>query len=169
MSKVFIVYGEMGMGKNFVGELIAQHLDLDFVDGDSLLPRHMAEKVKSFKPFTAEEIREYVELHITPFLITRGSSGLVFAQALYRSEHRQYIEEALEEVGLETVFVFIPTHSLITHLSRLLSRPRGLMWAIFGLLNKPFFQKSGATNHITILNNSTKEVLLDRISKIKWH
>lgn len=168
MSKVIIVYGEMGMGKNFVGELIAQHLKFPFIDGDSILPSHMMAKVKKFKPFTAEEINDYVERHIVPFLLTQSDNGLVFAQALYRSEHRQYIEEALEDAGIDVVFVHIPTHSILTHLSRLLSRPRGIMWVLFGLLNKPFFQKHGTANYVALLNDSSKEVLLDRISKINW-
>lgn len=169
MNKIIIVYGEMGMGKNFVGDLIAQYLKLPFIDGDFILLSAMLEKVRRFKPLTAAEIDNYVKTIVVPFLVGNSKlGGMVFAQALYRAEHRQYIEEALEEAGIEVVFVLVPTHSIFTHLSRLLSRPRGIMWAIFGLLNKPFFQKDGTTNYIELLNDSVEEVILDRISKIKW-
>lgn len=166
MNKVIIVYGEMGMGKNYVGERIAKHLNLQFVDGDSLLPPSMLEKVKKFKPFTTAEIDGFVNDHLLPFVLKEAKVGLVIAQALYRQEHRNHITKQLVQAGIEVEFVLVAANSLFTHLERLWSRPSGLLWMLYGLINKPFFQ--AGEPEVAIDNSGNEDSLNNQIENLFW-
>lgn len=171
MSKVFVVFGEMGIGKNFVGELLAQRFKVPFIDGDTMLPPELEAKVKKFMPLTPAEVDSFVKDHLVPGMIdllkVQNDPGMVLAQALYMREHREYIAKAIKRMGLTPVFVYIPVHSLLVHLSRLWSRPRGLYWALYGLVNKPFFQKPSLLEALYVYNDTNREALIERIAQLE--
>lgn len=166
MNRIIIAYGEMGVGKNYVGERLADELGVKFIDGDSLLPPSMIEKVNAFKPFTLAEIENFVKVHLTPAILREAKNGVVVAQALYRQEHRDHIARALALAGFKAEFALIST-GLLTHLSRLWSRPRGFLWMMYGLINKPFFQV-GLPN-IVIDNGNNLSNLLEQIDSIVFN
>ena len=143
MKEVIILFGEMGAGKNYHGERIAEEYEYHFLDGDTLISPEMAERVKKFKPLTPEMIRSFVrdlgdEIHDR--LIFDDISGLVVAQALYSNEDRRFLSDYLIVLGYNVKLVWV-TVPVWQNIKQLFSRKRGLRWIIYWLMNKPWFEK----------------------------
>jgi len=146
---IYVLFGEMGIGKNYVGERLARHLGCRFFDGDLALPPDLKEKVARIRPLSKSEIDRFVTRHLIPFMhgiavVVEGEgSDAVVAQALYMRKHRQQVVDALG--GPENVkLIHLPSPSFLMHMGRLLGRRRGIRWMLLGLLSKPFFQKPRA-------------------------
>lgn len=138
---IYILFGEMGIGKNYVGEKLAEYLGCEFFDGDDVVPKHMAEKVANFKPLSLSDLDDYIQNYLIGAIQMKAADGkdLVVAQALYRREHREALLEAFRM--LEVLMVYLPAPSFRTHMRRLLKREDGWKWVLWSLFNKPFFQK----------------------------
>ena len=151
---LYVLFGEMGVGKNYVGERLAEHLKCDFFDGDEVLPESMRKKVESFKPLFLEDIDNYVDNFLIKAINDRAYRGqnLVVAQALYLRQHRDRIERKLSHH--DVVMVYLPVPSRITHMRRLFSRKNGLRWAIFGAFNSFFFEKPTGHDVRVIVNKN---------------
>lgn len=150
---LYVLFGEMGIGKNYVGERLASHLGCEFFDGDLVVPPSMVEKVVNFKPLSYEDIHQYVHKNLIPAIAEKVKPGesLVVAQALYMREHREAIQERLHDRNPQ--LVYLPVTSRLTHMKRLYSRDRGALWAAYGLWNSLFFQKPEDSCHV-ILNET---------------
>ena len=51
----------MGVGKNYIGERLAEHLGCPFYDGDESLPRAMKYKVENFQSLTLDEVEGFIK------------------------------------------------------------------------------------------------------------
>lgn len=146
---LYVLFGEMGIGKNYVGELLANHIGCKFFDGDLAVPETMAKKVANFRPLGADDINDYVGNHLIPAINERFDTHLVVAQALYREVHREMI---MSTFGRRKVkLVWLPVVSHVSHFKRLLNRENGWKWIAYAMANKPFFQKPKGNARI-ILN-----------------
>jgi gluconate kinase len=139
----------MGVGKNYVGERLAESLECKFLDGDIFVPKKMANKVARFSPLSQEDIDNYItehlipgiEKHLQPQSQSQPQQDLVVAQALYRKEHRDQIQRHFgQEENCKFILITAP---LLTNLKRLLKRDKGFRWVVYALLNRPFFQSEG--------------------------
>ena len=149
---IYILFGEMGVGKNYIGEKLAEHLDCYFFDGDEALPPALKEKVSNFKSLTLDEIEDFVRDDLIPEVEAMAGKAkpcgcgcgrdlggdMVVGQALYRADHRKIIAEYF---GSRVEWIYIEPPSFFTHMKRLLSRRRGIRWMLLGLASKAFFQK----------------------------
>jgi gluconate kinase len=140
-KKVIILYGEMGSGKNYQGERLAKSLGFEFFDGDLALPAYLVERTRNFKPLTPEMVNDFVYIDLL-FAISgkvRRSKGIVVAQALYLREARDLLGTQLKAAGFDVEFRLVKV-PFLQNLRQLLSRPRGNLWVLYWLANKPFFQ-----------------------------
>jgi len=160
---IYFLVGPMGVGKNYVGKQLASNLDCEFVDGDDFVPQAMAKKVSRFKRLSMRDLNNFVLEHLIPAIETLHSEheNIVVAQALYRKGHRALIKD---KFGDDCVFIHIKV-PLLTNIKRLLSREKGLRWALYGLINRPFFQSDGLkysadndTDKVFTLKRSTNEI-----------
>jgi gluconate kinase len=146
---IHILFGEMGAGKNHVGELVARHLGCPFFDGDTVIPEAMAKRIRGFGRLTKGDIDGFVRDHLIPAIWDRAVAydhvsrmsriaDLVVAQALYRRANREEIALAMRG---QARFIEVRVPSILTHMRRLLGRERGLRWAMYALVSKPFFQR----------------------------
>jgi gluconate kinase len=137
---IYILFGEMGVGKNYVGERLAKHLECEFFDGDTVIPKPMAKKVNNFKFLSPSMIEDYIRNHLLVEIRKKlKGKDLVVAQALYRKAFRNEVLKGLK--GEEVKLVYIPAPTFPVHMKRLLKRRRGPRWMVFCLMNKLFFQK----------------------------
>lgn len=144
---IYLLFGEMGVGKNFVGERMARQLGCPFLDGDDAIPDWMMWKVERFRILLPDELDRYVAEHLLPAIWSRHEPGmdLVVAQALYRRRHRRMVIEW----GLghargsmpPVVPVWVRPPSLAEHARRLLGREHGPRWLMYAMVTKPFFQR----------------------------
>lgn len=137
---IYIVFGEMGAGKNHVGMRLARHLGCRFYDGDDALPWLLKKKVERFESLTLRDIEVFVSDYLTPRILLKANhSDVVVAQALYRQKHRDLLDQLL--VRDHNVFwIHLKTPSNWTHARRLLGRPNGWRWFLLGMLSKPYFE-----------------------------
>ena len=82
-----VVMGVSGTGKSTVAEQLAEELDCEFIEGDSLHPRHNIEKMEHGIPLTDED--RWPWLHAIAELISvkshDGTSTVVTCSALKRT------------------------------------------------------------------------------------
>jgi gluconate kinase len=140
MSDIIILFGEMGSGKNYHGEKLAKKLGYTFFDGDIVVTSEMAEKVSKFKPLSRDIIKNYRRVLAEAIKEKAAqANGLVVAQALYSNQDRYYLHGFLSTKN-NVKFIWIKT-SFFKNLKQIYSRPKGLRWVLYWLMNKPFFQK----------------------------
>lgn len=140
---IVILFGEMGGGKNYHGTLLAKHTGANFLDGDTVAPPAMVEKVVNFQPLSREMVFDYIHNHLAKAIVEKANNspaGLFVAQALYLNEDRLLLQETLENMGFIVDFVWIKP-PFWQNLKQLLTRPKGWRWVIYWLMNKFFFQK----------------------------
>jgi len=138
---IYFLVGPMGVGKNYMGKQLAANIGCEFVDGDTFISPEMAKKVASFKRLSLKNLDNFVTKRLIPGIEKHVKrigflSDLVVAQALYRKRHRDLVRK---HFGEDCVFIEIKA-SLLINLKRLFTRKRGIRWALYGLLNRPFFQ-----------------------------
>lgn len=137
---IYILYGEMGCGKSYWGRKLAFALSCDFVEGDSLLPHYLKDKVDNSKLLTKEEVQEFYTNVVSPYLFNlrlhseREKKDFVFSQALYSRKGRMLIKARL---GNQVRFIRVHA-PLLRHLSQLKSR--NLRWIFNALVSRPWFQ-----------------------------
>jgi len=137
---VIILFGEMGAGKNYWGSYLSKLNDMPFFDGDDVITPEMAERVSKFQALTPEIIGAYIEDLIYDISYRATEKGLIVAQALYSDDNRKLIYSLLTQQGFNVQFYWIKT-SFWRNLKQLFSRPRGLRWIVYWLMNKPYFEK----------------------------
>lgn len=137
---LYVLFGEMGVGKNYVGEKLAAYIGCEFLDGDSVIPKATMEKVKNFKQLNVNDINDYVKINLIPAIEKKleENANLVVAQALYRKEHRGLLEKYFGSKNIKLIWLPIIDH--FSHLKRLFKRPNGTRWILYMLGNKLFFQ-----------------------------
>jgi gluconate kinase len=141
LDQITILYGEMGCGKSYFGRNIAKVWGLEFLEGDSLAPPEMVDRVKNFRFLPQEMLNKFIHVHLFEGIVkaAAGPRRLVVAQALYNRESRARLRRQLEAVGFKVAMVHIKT-PFWRNLRQILRRPKGFRWAIYWLLSKPFFQ-----------------------------
>jgi gluconate kinase len=141
MKEIIILFGEMGAGKNYHGERLAQCKGYSFYDGDLSATPEMIEKVSQFKSLSRTIIFHFVN-RLCANIIEKASlsNGLVVAQALYFDEDRKYLQYTLSRLGYTVRFKWIKP-SLWRNLKQIYSRPQGGKWAQYWLMNKFWFEK----------------------------
>ncbi len=85
MDGYIILVGMMGAGKSTVGKILAENLNLPFVDSDTLIERRLGRKIDSFfKNYGEEAFREhehntFAELEPEPGVLSTGG-GVVLRE-----------------------------------------------------------------------------------------
>lgn len=141
MKTVYIFFGEMGSGKSYCGSRYAEKHGFKFFEGDSVVTPRMLERVRKFKSISEEILEEYMDVLADAIADQMDDcDNLVVSQALYRDEDRKSMITFLQCLGyqVEMWWVQIKWHR---NIQNLLTRPSGWKWALYWLINKPFFQR----------------------------
>lgn len=141
MKTVYILFGEMGCGKTYCGSRYAKRHGFKFFDGDSVITPRMLERVSKFKAISEDILEEYMDVladSIADQMV--DNDHLVVSQALYRNEDRESLKIFLECLGYQVRMWWVQV-SFWRNFQNLLTRKDGWKWALYWLINKPFFQK----------------------------
>jgi gluconate kinase len=142
MKEVIILFGEMGSGKNYWGEQLAEEYGYQFLDGDTILSPTMVERVKNFQPLTPKMIEDFVcDLGdaVDDRLDYQDVGGMVLAQALYTNKDRCFLRDYLTKFGYDVKLCWVKV-PFWQNAKQLFSRKRGLRWIMYWLMNKPWFE-----------------------------
>ena len=95
---IYFLFGEMGSGKSWLAERLAEEMDITYLEGDHSLPSYLIDKIQGRRILTVDEVEDFVRHYLIPDIQKALVTGdLVVSQALYRREHRQIIERAIDE------------------------------------------------------------------------
>lgn len=161
MSHIIILFGEMGAGKNFLGEKIAKRLGYQFIDGDVFATPEMVKRVSKFKLLNRTIVCKYVMELFFQILPLAINNNLVIAQALYSDEDRVYLEKYLGNAGHKISFKWIKPN-FWQHMKQLYSRPKGFLWVLYCLINKLFFERPKLHYSEIIKNNKNAYNFLEK-------
>lgn len=141
MKSIIILFGEMGTGKNYWGEKMADELGYTFFDGDTVVTQEILERVQKFKALNRQMIEKYINRLCEEVADrTDVAPGLVVAQALYFDEDRKTLGLFLRSLGYNVRFKWVRA-PFWRNLQQIYSRNNGLRWVLYWLMNKPWFQK----------------------------
>lgn len=156
---IILLFGEMGSGKSYLAKSCAPP-EMEFVEGDELVPEYMREAVGKFKPVTADMRKGLVKnLKYTVAKIARDTAGMgvVVSQALYRDEdRRELLDYWHNECCFAVTAYYVKTGSRWQNMRQLLKRPNGWRWVAYWLGSKPWFQEP-THSHIVLRNNGAKQ------------
>lgn len=155
---VHIFMGEIGAGKSYCGAQFANEHAFPFLEGDDFVPPEMAKKINLIIPPPEAVVANFVRHNLVQAIIGFAKSNpsaraVVVSQALYRNKHRGILTSALTKAGFEVEFYWVKC-GLLQHARQLFSRPKGLGWLWFWLINKPFFQPP-THPHSLLMNTAT--------------
>ncbi|MDR3492457.1 MAG: shikimate kinase [Gammaproteobacteria bacterium] len=98
MSNLIVLFGKIGAGKNFVGNILAEYFDFYFWDADEALTSEMLECIKLKQPFTPQMRNQLVNLMIEHISLLKSKyANIVVAQALYKEANRQSLRLSFPE------------------------------------------------------------------------
>jgi gluconate kinase len=142
-QNITIFFGEMGCGKSYCASRYAEKHGFPFFEGDDVATPDLVARASKFKPLTREIITKYVRVlgdAIIGVANYTEAPTLIVSQALYSEEDRCFLMGYLQEHGFNVRFWLVRC-AWHRNVRNLLTRPKGLRWVYYWLINKPFFQK----------------------------
>jgi carbohydrate kinase (thermoresistant glucokinase family) len=85
-----VIMGVSGAGKSTIAELLAEHLDLPYVDADDLHPRSNVDKMAAGVPLTDDDRWPWLAL-VGDALAAASATGLVIACSALKRAYRDAI------------------------------------------------------------------------------
>ncbi|MCA1737043.1 MAG: gluconokinase [Actinobacteria bacterium] len=92
MKPLLVVMGVTGSGKSTIGELIASHLEVPFIDGDSLHPASNVAKMAAGNPLSDDDRWPWL-VAVGKTLARSNGSGMVVACSALKRSYREAISE----------------------------------------------------------------------------
>lgn len=108
-----VVMGVAGTGKSTIAALVATHLGVDLIEGDSYHPRHNIEKMAAGQPLTDEDRRPWLETlaALVDSEHRAGRSAVLACSALRRS-YRDILRGDLPDDATFFVHLHADSHVL---------------------------------------------------------
>lgn len=96
-----LLFGPIGSGKSYIGELLAQDFGLHYHDADRDLPAEALEAIGRHEPFTEAMREQFLERIIARIRgLAIAHPRFVVAQALFRNHQRARLLEAFPSLQL---------------------------------------------------------------------
>lgn len=161
---LIIVFGEMGMGKTFVGKLIAERFQYHFYDGDDALK-------KDQKLLNRDDVDKFIDNQLIPSIEIelKKNTNLVMSQALYFEKHRKKIQEYFRDLTSVRFIHVLATDELQNQ--RLLKRSEAEgFWLPYAARSKRRFEGPPPGNPLysQIINNTNEEDIITQVNKLSY-
>lgn len=157
---LFILFGLAGSGKNYVGNILKNHFNFYFFDGDQLLTEEMQQYLREKKLFTDKIRHDLAEIMIAKInLLKKDHPNIVFAQALYKEKNRLQIKQHFPDAH----FILIEAHEK-NIIARLCKREDWID-ADFAEKMRVHFDAPTLPHH-KINNNQDEKSIIEQFEKI---
>lgn len=157
---LIILFGLAGSGKNFVGEILANHFGYYFWDADAILPVNMQDSIKQKKAFTQtmrDEFTQALIKKIHELFITHKK--LVIAQALYKECNREMIQNEFPDA----IFILVKADPKI--ISHRIKNRKSVVDEEYAKKIQSNFEMP-LLKHNVIDNNSDENAILLQLNKV---
>jgi gluconokinase len=158
---LLIVFGMLGSGKNYIGEILSEDYGMTFYDADTDLPPAMREAIRK-REFVPDAARDHFFDIVVERLkeLKQKSPDLVCAQALYKEKHRGLIQRAFPEAQ----FILVES-TLELVMERLAHRQDGFVDADYARKIAPLFEAPQLA-HAVIVNVAGRAEVKQQIDQI---
>lgn len=157
---LIILFGLAGSGKNYVGDILANHYNYYFWDADAALPPEMKQCIKEKKVFTQDMRDQFTAAMIEKIrTLQLEHKDLVIAQALYKEKNRNQLLTALNDA----ILIQIVANPEIIH-QRLVKRFDEVDPSYADKISQGFEQPSASIK--MIYNNSDQEHILKQLDQL---
>jgi gluconate kinase len=158
---LLILFGLLGSGKNYVGEILRDNYSMFFYDADTDLTPEMREAIQQER-LVPDAVRDAFFAKVVEHLrrLRTREERLVCAQAMYREKHRQLIRAVFPDAQ----FILVQSRpDLIA--SRLRHRQSGVVSLEYARKIEPHFEPA-TLRHFVLDNTGDRAAIrlqLDRI------
>jgi sugar-phosphatase len=153
-----LLFGKIGSGKSFIGELLQREFGIAYHDADLDLPDTMREAIRNHEPISEKMRDSFVEGIIERIhQLSRKHDEFCIAQALFKEHHRQRLLEAFPDLTL----VWVHSTDELTD-TRLQGRTGHLASRYYAQMVNPQFEVPTHT-HQTIENTADITQLRKRV------
>lgn len=98
--KLFL-FGQVGSGKTYIGELLQQRFGIPFYDADWDLPEALRNVISAHQPITEAMRTEFTAAIVRRIaLLKQGNEHFVIAQALFKNRHSEHLIQAFPDLTL---------------------------------------------------------------------
>ena len=98
--KLFL-FGQVGSGKTYVGELPRRRFGMPFYDADWDLPEALRNAITAHQPVTEAMRTEFTAAIVRRIsLLEQGNQHFVIAQALFKNRHREHLIQTFPDLTL---------------------------------------------------------------------
>ncbi|MEM7485604.1 MAG: gluconokinase [Bacteroidota bacterium] len=154
-KRVLIIMGVSGTGKSTIGQLLSEHLEIPFFDGDDFHPKENVVKMSAGKPLNDEDRKGW--LMTLNQLAKKQPTGAVIACSALKEKYRQLLRN-----GLEDSMVFIHLEGSFELIKSRLERRKGHFMPL-QLLQSQFDTLEAPSNAITVSVSEPPENILQNV------
>ena len=156
-----LLFGKIGSGKSYVGELFQREFDLAYHDADHDLPGAMKEAIRNHQTITEEMRDDFVKSIINRIhQLSQEHQHFCIAQALFKNRHRLQIRAAFPELQM----VWVRSDESLTD-ARLEKRTGHVASQYYAQMVNPNFEEP-THNHLLIENTGDDSSLLREMRAI---
>lgn len=158
---LLILFGLLGSGKNYIGEILRDDYGMTFYDADTDLPPEMREAILR-REIVPDEVRDRFFAVVVKRLayLSQKDTPLVGAQALYKEKHRQLIQGAFPHAR----FILVQTTPELLE-SRLTRRNDRFVDLEYARKIAPLFEPP-TLPHFVIVNDAGKPEIKRQLDRL---
>jgi gluconokinase len=158
---LFILFGLLASGKNYVGQILRDDYSLYFYDADTDLTPDMREAIRQER-LVPDAVRDAFFENVIGHLkqLCACEERLVCAQAMYREKHRRLIQEAFPDAQ----FILVQLRpDLIAN--RLRHRQSGVVSLAYARQIEPYFEPA-TLRHFVLDNTGDRTAIRLQVDRI---
>ena len=157
----FLLFGKIGSGKSYVGELFQQEFGIAYHDADLDLPEVVKEAIRNHQAITEEMRDDFVERIIARIhQLSREHQHFCIAQALFKNRHRLQILTEFPELQM----VWVRSDESLTA-ARLENRTGHVASLYYAQMVNPHFEEP-THDHLLIENTGDDSSLLHQMRSL---
>lgn len=158
---LFVVFGLLGCGKNYVGQVLHEDFGMFLYDADTDLTPEMLDAIRK-QELISEPVRDafFDKVILRIGQLRQRENRLVVCQALYKEKHRELILENFPDARF--ILVQTPPGLIAARLARRKGSPATLAYA---QKIAPYFDPP-ALPHVVVDNSDGREYVHGQLEKI---
>lgn len=159
---IVILFGLSGVGKTYIGDIIAKHFNYHHEDADKWLTDEMKLCIETKKSFTTGMLAEFTQIMIKNIEdLSKIYPKLVISQGLYRRKNRDEIKEHFFCDQL----MFIEVRASYKTIAKRIAKRANLVSPGYALVIEKFFEPMEDA-HIIDNDQAGEESIITKLQKI---
>lgn len=155
------LFGQIGAGKSFCGEILAREFGYTFYEGDDDITPAMRHAIAVRAPFTPEMRREFVDRLATRMLdLVSRSPRVCIAQGLFKNSERHRLRASVP--GLAFVWIKADSSTIKLRLGQRVGHVADADYAEFA---NPYFEAPDFSHH-AIVNDPVAAPLIEQLGAL---